>query len=310
VISSGRAVGDLKIGLILPLFSGDPARVLEVAVRAERLGYDGVFVFDHLFPPGAPSDRRSLEAFATLAAVAASTRRITLGTLVTRASLRPAGMIAKLGAALDDISRGRMVLGIGTGDAIDLPEHETYGIPYLGREDRRRHLVETVRAVKALFAGREWEGGDLVPPLAGPVLPRPVTPGGPPVWIGGFTETVVRIAAGEADAWNGWGMSIPEFAERVRVLRTSAEEAGREVEATWAGIVVVGRTDDEAGALLARRSRLGFLETNVWVGSGDSLVQWLSGLREVGATWAVLVAAGPPDRIDLIAETVLPRVRT
>ncbi|HZP91001.1 MAG TPA: LLM class flavin-dependent oxidoreductase, partial [Actinomycetota bacterium] len=278
--------------------------------RAERLGYDGVFAFDHLFPPGAPPDRPSLEAFATLAAVASSTRRITLGTLVTRASLRPAGMIAKLGAALDDISQGRVVLGIGTGDAIDLPEHEIYGMPYLGRAERRRHLVQTVRAVKALFGGREWEGGDLVPPVVGPLLPPPVTPGGPPVWIGGFTDAVVRIAAREAEAWNGWGMSIPEFAARVRVLRASSEEAGREVEATWAGIVVVGRTEDEAGAMLARRGRLGFLETNVWAGSADSLVEWLSDLRDAGATWAILVPAGPPDRIDLIAETVLPRLRT
>jgi len=300
----------MRIGLILPLFSGDPARVMDVAIRAERLGYDGVFAFDHLFPPGAPPDRPSLEAFATLAAVAASTRRITVGTLVTRASLRPAGMIAKLAAGLDDISRGRMVLGIGTGDAIDLPEHETYGITYLNRADRRAHLVETVRAVKALFAGRGWEGGALVPPVAGPLLPGPVTPGGPPVWIGGFTDAIVRIAAREAEAWNGWGMSISEFADRVRVLRASADEAGREVRATWAGIVVVGRTQDEAGRMLERRGRLGFHESNVWAGSAHSLVEWLSGLREAGAAWAILVAAGPPDRIELIAEDVLPRVRS
>ena len=60
----------LKVGLILPIFSGDPAKVLDAAVAAERLGFDGVFAYDHFFPPGGPSDRPALEAFTTLAAVA------------------------------------------------------------------------------------------------------------------------------------------------------------------------------------------------------------------------------------------------
>ena len=85
----------MKVGLILPLFSGKAERVLEAAREAEELGFDGAFVFDHFFPPGGPRDRPALEAFTTLAAVGAATRRITLGTLVTRASLRSAGLLAK-----------------------------------------------------------------------------------------------------------------------------------------------------------------------------------------------------------------------
>src|SRR5207244_915587 len=70
----------IKVGLILPMFSGDPGRILVSAVEAERLGFDGVFVFDHFFPPGGSSDRPSVEAFTMLAAVAARTRRIRVGT--------------------------------------------------------------------------------------------------------------------------------------------------------------------------------------------------------------------------------------
>ena len=84
----------MNVGLVLPLFSGDAERVLAFARRAEERGFDGVFAFDHLFPPGAPADRPSLEAFASLAAVAARTSRVAVGTLVTRATLRPPGMLA------------------------------------------------------------------------------------------------------------------------------------------------------------------------------------------------------------------------
>ncbi len=292
------------------MFSGDPDRVLVFARDAEALGYDGVFAFDHLFPPGAPPHRPSLEAFATLSAVAAATERITVGTLVTRATLRPPGLLAKMVAAVDDVSGGgRTILGIGTGDPIDLPEHETYGLPSLGKRERREHLVDVVRAVRALFLGGTWAGGPRVPAMAGPLLPPPRTRGGPRVWIGGQSDDVVRIAAREADGWNGWGLSIPEFARKAHVLREEAAEAGRSVEASWAGIAVVGEDDDEAGRMLQRRYEKGMLETNVWAGSAQSLTWWFEGLETAGASWAVFVPAGPSDRAAMIAERVFPHMR-
>ena len=111
-----RARDGVKVGLVLPLFSGDPEQVLTFARRAEDLGYDGLFAFDHLFPPGAPSDRASLEAYTMLAAVASVTERVAIGTLVTRAALRPAGMVAKLGASLDR-HRSRTARSSGSGPA-------------------------------------------------------------------------------------------------------------------------------------------------------------------------------------------------
>jgi alkanesulfonate monooxygenase SsuD/methylene tetrahydromethanopterin reductase-like flavin-dependent oxidoreductase (luciferase family) len=117
----------------------------------------------------------------------------------------------------------------------------------------------------------------------------------------------VRLAAAEADAWNGWGMGIEEFSRKVRLLREAARE--RPVSATWAGIVVVGRDDDEVGRLLDQRTARR-LEPRVWSGTTASLRTHLDALAAAGSTWSVLVPGGPPDRLDLIAEEVLPELRS
>jgi alkanesulfonate monooxygenase SsuD/methylene tetrahydromethanopterin reductase-like flavin-dependent oxidoreductase (luciferase family) len=296
----------MRIGLVLPMASDDPARAPAFARRAEGLGFDGVFAFDHLFPPGAPADRPSSEAFATLAAVAAVTERITLGTLVARASLRSAGLLAKQAVTLDDAGGGRFVLGVGTGDAIGRAEHEAFGLAYLDPRERREHLRETVRAVRALFAGAGFDGGRHVPPIAGPLLPPSRTPGGPPLWVGGTSEAAVRLAAREADGWNGWGLPVSEFAARAELLASEAERDG--VVATWGGAVVVGEDAAEADRVAERRRARG-LQPDAFVGDAEGAAARLAELAAAGAAWAILLAAGGPGRLELVAERVLPRVR-
>jgi alkanesulfonate monooxygenase SsuD/methylene tetrahydromethanopterin reductase-like flavin-dependent oxidoreductase (luciferase family) len=295
----------VKVGVVLPLFSGNVERVLEVAREAEELGFDGAFVFDHFFPPGGSRDRPSLEAFTTLAAVGVSTKRVTVGTLVTRASLRPAGLLAKTASWLDVATGGRLVLGIGTGDPIDRAEHEAYGIPMLGRNERRAHLDETVRALKALFSGQRFQGGRYVAPLTGPLAPPPVRSSGPPIWIGAQARDVVRMAGRIADGWNGWGLGIDAFRERAGILFREAEAAGRTAEATWAGIALVGEDETETHDLVERRKARG-MDDDIWTGTPAELTDFVLGLEAAGASWIVLVPAGPKDRIALIAQDVLP----
>jgi alkanesulfonate monooxygenase SsuD/methylene tetrahydromethanopterin reductase-like flavin-dependent oxidoreductase (luciferase family) len=296
----------VKVGVVLPLFSGDPAKVVAAAVEAEALGFDGVFAFDHFFPPGGASDRPALEAFATLGAVAAATERVRIGTLVARASLRPVGLLAKSASWLDAASGGRLVLGIGTGDPIDRPEHEAYGIPMLDKAERRVHLEETVAALKALFGGRPYPGGRMVPELPGPLRPPPARPGGPPVWIGGQAEPVIRLVGRGADGWNGWGLEPGAFRKRVGMLR--AEAGPREVEATWAGIALVGADAAELEALAERRRARG-LDDEAWTGTAEEFVRLIEALEAAGATWAIVVLAGPADRRALVADRVLPALR-
>jgi alkanesulfonate monooxygenase SsuD/methylene tetrahydromethanopterin reductase-like flavin-dependent oxidoreductase (luciferase family) len=295
----------MKVGIVLPMFSGDAGKALAAAREAEALGFDGVFAFDHFFPPAGSPERPALEAFTTLGAVAAVTERVTLGTLVTRASLRPTGLLAKTAAWLDAASEGRLVLGVGTGDPIDRPEHRAYGIRMLDKSERRAHLEETLAALPALFRGEGFEGGDWVPPLAGPLRPPPARPGGPPLWVGGQAEAVIRIAGRLADGWNGWGEDPSRFARKVEVLREAA--GGRTVDPTWAGIVLVGRDRAETRELAERRRARG-IEDQAWTGTAPELARFLRDLEGAGASWAIMVLAGPADRRRLVAEAVLPEV--
>jgi alkanesulfonate monooxygenase SsuD/methylene tetrahydromethanopterin reductase-like flavin-dependent oxidoreductase (luciferase family) len=295
----------MRIGLVLPLASSDAGRVLSFARRAEELGFDGLFAFDHLFPPGAPADRPSFEAYATLAAVGAITSRVRIGTLVTRAVLRSPGLLGKQAVALDDISGGRFVLGIGTGDRLSEAEHVAFGLPSPGREARAQHLAETVRALRALFGGQPFGGGRHVPPIAGPLLPRPRTGAGPPIWIGGTSAAAAHMAAQQADGWNGWGLDVSGFAEGAALVR--ARSGGRPVEATWGGVVVVAADDAQARRLARERRDRGLMPATI-SGDPDRVSGWLLGLADAGATWAILLAAGGPDRVEILSERVLPRV--
>jgi hypothetical protein len=144
------AVSSDAIGLVLPLATSDTGRVLSFARRAEELGFDGLFAFDHLFPPGAGGSS-SLEAYSTLAAVAAVTSRVTIGTLVTRAVLRSAGLLAKQAVALEDVSGGRFVLGTERETASARPSTwRSARHPRTGREGAA--LGEIVQALRAYSA--------------------------------------------------------------------------------------------------------------------------------------------------------------
>jgi alkanesulfonate monooxygenase SsuD/methylene tetrahydromethanopterin reductase-like flavin-dependent oxidoreductase (luciferase family) len=291
----------VKLGLLLPLFSGDPDRVRAAAVEAESLGFHGGFAFDHLFPPWADVSRPSLEVFTTLASVAAATSSLEIGTLVARVTIRPAGVLAKQACAIDQISGGRMILAVGTGDAGRDPEADTFGFGSPPAPRRRELLEETVGACRALFRGDRWPGGVQVPPLEGPLVPPPVRPGGPPIWIGGTGRAAIGLAARHADAWNGWGLDLGGFRERVDHLRAATEEVGREVPSTWAGLALVGRDEAELARLRAEREERGAPGAGVWHGTQEAFADHLRALRGSGAAWAIVMAAGPADRAAVIA---------
>jgi alkanesulfonate monooxygenase SsuD/methylene tetrahydromethanopterin reductase-like flavin-dependent oxidoreductase (luciferase family) len=295
----------VKFGVSLPVFTADPQRPLDVAGRARELGFDGVFAPDHLFPPVfyPPSgpDRPALEVFSILAAVAAEVPELLVGTLVARVTLRPVGILAKQAAALDQMAGGGAVLALGTGDRASLPEHRAFGIPFPSADERVTLLEETVLALRALFDGAPYAGGTRVPPLEGPLVP----PGSPALWVGGLSEPVVGVAARAADAWNGWGLDGAGFAAKAALLRTLAD--GRPVDATWGGIALVGRDGEELDRLQSDRRERGLSVDGVWTGTVSELRAFADRVEASGATWFVVLPAGPPDRLDVIADALLRR---
>jgi alkanesulfonate monooxygenase SsuD/methylene tetrahydromethanopterin reductase-like flavin-dependent oxidoreductase (luciferase family) len=278
------------------MFTEDVERPLRAAARAAEAGYDGVFAPDHLFPPGRP-EGPSLEPFGILSAIALRHPGLRIGTLVTRASIRPAGLLAKLGAALDHVSGDRAILGVGAGDSASKAEHDAFGLPFRPAAERVAVLDETVGALRTLFEGRAWSGGDHVSAVAGPLVP----PGHPELWIGGRSDPIVAAAARRADAWNGWAMSAEGFRAAAATLRRLAE--GRDVMPTWGGIVLVARDDAELERLLADRAERG-LTIDLWHGTAAAFASFVDELTDAGCGWTIVVPVGGDDRIGVVAEAL------
>jgi alkanesulfonate monooxygenase SsuD/methylene tetrahydromethanopterin reductase-like flavin-dependent oxidoreductase (luciferase family) len=276
------------------MFTADVRRPLAVAARAAAAGYAGAFAPDHLFPPGAP-DRPALEPFTVLASVAVAHPDLQVGTLVSRASLRPPGVLAKLAAGLDQLSGGNAILGLGAGDSVSRAEHEMFGIPFAGAAERVAVLEETAEALRALFAGDPWPGGDHVPPIAGPILP----PAAPTLWIGGRSDRVIAAAARAADGWNGWALDADAFEAAAERLRRAA--GGRAVVPTWGGIVLAGDDDAHLDRLREERRARGLATEDVWQGTLEDLRRFAERLGESGCGWLVVLPVGGDDRIEAVA---------
>jgi alkanesulfonate monooxygenase SsuD/methylene tetrahydromethanopterin reductase-like flavin-dependent oxidoreductase (luciferase family) len=290
----------LKLGVSLPVFSNDASRPLNMAVRAAELGFDGVFCPDHLLSPSPGRSRGTpaLEAFSVLAAVAARELGLYVGTLVARVGLRAPGLLAKQSAALDSMSLGRAIVGLGAGDSDSRPENEAFGIPFPPVSERVGLLEETALALRRLFEGKTWPAGRWVPAMNGPLLPA----ASPKIWVGGLSDAVVSVAARTADAWNGWGVDEATFAAKVELLKHEA--GGRRVEATWAGIVLVGEDEGDLSALIDARVAAGLPVTGIWSGTAAQLRDFGIELSSSGASWLIALPVGPPDRIQLIADSL------
>jgi F420-dependent oxidoreductase-like protein len=200
--------------------------LLGSAEHAERTGWDGVWVEDHFMPNGERSNVPRLEAWSTIAGLAACLHRARIGVLVTGNTYRHPAVLAKMAATVDQISEGRLVLGIGAGWQEN--EHEAYGIDLPEVPERLARLEEACQVIRLLlsqersnFQGRFYRLVDA------PCEPKPVQQ--PlPLLVGGSGEKVtMRIAARYADEWNCWG--LPDaIARRIEILGRHCSDLGRE----------------------------------------------------------------------------------
>ena len=290
-------------GVTLPQFTGDVETFVEAARRAERLGLDSIWVFDHLWPLSGSKQRPILEAWTALAWLAQATERVTIGTLVTRSSLRHSALLAKMAATVGAIAPGRLVVGIGSGDHASRPENEAFGLPYFSGADRVPQLVSAVEVVRHyLHEPQVSIDGSFGRIDALPVSPRPDPP--PAVWLGGRSPELLEVAGRLADGWNCWGATTEEFSLEARAVHRAAR--GRHVELSWGGVVLLGADDADANEKLGARERSRYL-----VGGPATVASRLASLVAAGARHLVLTFpdAAQPETYERLAEQVRPAVR-
>ena len=330
----------MRVGLALPhydysLGSGRPLSfeaVASEAVRAERLGFDSVWVSDHFFASlerlGGGAERYgSLEPTATLGALAGMTSRVRLGTLVLSAGFRHPALVAKAASAIDRLSGGRLELGLGAGWFAD--EFEGFGYPFGSVGERFELLEETVGYLAALFDGEPASfRGTRFRMRDAYNHPRPLQEP-PPLLLGGKGgPRLLRLAGRFADGWNTvWRWTPEAYAPRAAAALDACERSGRDparFRLSLGLFTVVGQDEADVARRYERiRERLpngvatplDELRVDGLVGSPDRVLERLGRFATLGVSELVVCPAPvwfampDPSMLDVFAEAVLPAAR-
>jgi F420-dependent oxidoreductase-like protein len=307
----------VHFGVTLPQIKRTWDEARAAAVEFDRLGFDSVWVCDHLY--GVPMPNLPiLEAWSELAAVAAVTEQVELGTLVTPPFFRNPAVLAKQVATIDQIAGGRTIVGLGCGWFAS--EFEAYGCPFPPIGERLRALEETVEVMKRLWVEERvtFEGRHVTVRDA---MCEPKPGRRPPILIGGGGEKVLlRIAARHADIWNNLAVMQPELGRKVEVLRRHCDAVGREpesIEVSQQCMVVIAETEDGARAALEKAQRIygghmgaGLEAHGIW-GTPERVIERIERHRALGCSLLVMEFFGRDTRepARLFAEKVLPAFR-
>jgi probable F420-dependent oxidoreductase len=320
---------DAKFGLFLP--TADFAAAKRAALRAESEGFYSVSINDHFFTPLGPPQTPQLECFTTLTAVAAVTSRIRLTPSVAAASFRPPPLLAKITSTLDQVSNGRLTLGLGAGWKRD--EYEAHGYSYPSNAERLAQLSETISVLKAMwtqdsptFRGRYFSIDKAYN------QPRPLQRPHPPLMLGGSGSGLLKIAAAEADIlniippiFNGQDFvndpvatvkfDTAELRRRIKMLHGFAHDAGRDprdIELGGMTVLCLSRNPDNE-VFRKTATRLGFpdLETArrsplLLTGTPDEARRTLSTrIQNIGMTYYILLPLSEESH-ELFVKDVMP----
>lgn len=220
----------LKVGFILPQIegrtSGSTPRwtdIMEMAQRSEEVGFDSLWVVDHLLYQFGENDppRGIWECWSLLAALAAVTKTAELGTLVVCTGFRSPALLAKMADTVDEISNGRLILGLGAG--YFEREYRAFGFPYDNRVSRFEEALTIISTL--LRTGAIDYEGKYYFARESELRPRGPRPEGPPILIGTRGERMMRLMAKHADAWNGWLVRGQNGPDAIPALRDAVDAA-------------------------------------------------------------------------------------
>ena len=287
-----------RIGLQIPNFTFEAPdtelfdKVVELATAAEETGFDSVWVMDHFYqlPALGGPERPMLEAYTLLGALGARTERVRLGALVGGVTYRNPALVAKEATTLDVITKGRAILGLGAA-WFDV-EHDGLGFEFPKAGERIDRLEEAVEICKAMFT-------EHAPSFDGKYyrihearnLPRPITPGGPPIMIGGGGEQkTLRVVARHADMWNFIG-EPKGYAAKLDILKRHCDEAGRDYSSilkTKLSTLMISDTPEQAEATREMLSKIpGRGAGGFNVGTEKEVVAQIEELLEVGVEYFI-----------------------
>ena len=291
--------------------------LLAVARRTEETGFDAFFRSDHYLTMGGDGLPGPTDAWITLAGLARETSRIRLGTLMTAATFRLPGPLAISVAGVDQMSGGRIELGIGAGwfEA----EHTAYGIPFPPVRERFDRLEEQLAIISGLLAapaGKTFDFEGEHYRLAGsPALPKPVQDGGVPIIVGGKGRTrTPRLAARHAAEFNVPFETVAENARLFAGVRAACEEAGRDPSSmvySSALVLCVGKDEAELARRAAAIGRdVAELRENGVAGTPAEAVDILGRYAEAGAqrVYLQVLDLADLDHLDLVANEVAPQL--
>ncbi len=214
----------------------------------ERLGFEGLFRSDHFFSVAGVYGRDCIETWTSLTLTAAETSRIRFGVLVSSMTFRHPALLARIAASIDQLSGGRLAVGIGAG--WNVPEHEMFGLRLPPIKERLDRLEEGIQVMLALWSpGRANFEGRYYQLQEAEALPRPVQPHPRLIVGGGGEKRTMLIAAKYADEWNGAGGPTPEaFRAKVEVLNEHCHTIGRDpatIEHSRMMAFLIGRNQAE-----------------------------------------------------------------
>ncbi|HEY1643763.1 MAG TPA: LLM class flavin-dependent oxidoreductase [Streptosporangiaceae bacterium] len=262
----------LSFGIKTTQMGASYEQILRIWRAADEIEvFEHAWLWDHMVPLRGDIRGAALEAWTLLAALAAQTRRLRLGVLVTSNRLRSPALLAKMAATTDIIAGGRLEFGIGAGGsrvAVANPavrEFEAYGVPLVSPAEAVTDLADSLTLIKQLWTREEpfdFDGRSIR--LRGAVCePKPVQQPHPPVMIGGQGDRMLRIIAAHADIWSYPGGPSPEFAERDAALRAACAATGRDQAEIARSMQLIVRAAEPDAAAAARATILAMVEAGV-----------------------------------------------
>jgi F420-dependent oxidoreductase-like protein len=309
----------LKFGLQHPnfTFDGEGVEVVEklrtLTQEAERLGFDSFWVMDHFHQiqnVGQPQEPM-LEGWTTQAVVAGLTEKIKLGTLVTGIVYRHPSVLAKIGATLDVLSKGRLFMGIGAAWNVD--EARAYGIPFPPVGERMRRLEEAAQIITKMwseertsFTGKFYQLSDAY------CNPKPIQKPHPPIMIGGGGEKrTLKIAAKYADACNIFG-SVETVRRKFGILREHCRSVGRDYDSilkTKLGRIIIDKDREKVTEAIKGLPEDRRREYAIY-GTPEEVRKQIEAFRDVGVEY--LIVNLEPGRelqaLDLFANEVMKKL--